>query len=104
MVHIGVCLLMVGVIVLLNFFGNDSVINVIYMVAGYTYGPLLGMFAFGLFTKYAIRDRFIPIVAILSPILSYFINTYVFDFGFAILIVNGALCFFGLWLVRIPKK
>jgi len=104
MVHIGVCLLMVGVIVLLNFFGNDSVINVIYMVAGYTYGPLLGMFAFGLFTKYAIRDRFIPIVAILSPILSYFINTHVFDFGFAILIVNGAICFFGLWLVRIPKK
>ena len=104
LVHIGVCLIMIGVIVLLNIFGDDSVINVIYMVAGYTYGPLLGMFAFGLFTKYELRDRLIPVVAILSPILTYFLNTYVHDFGFAILIVNGVLCFLGLWLIRLPKK
>jgi len=103
LVHIGVCLVMIAVIVLLNVFGNDSVINVIYMVAGYTYGPLLGMFAFGLFTKYTLRDRLIPIVAILSPILTYFLNTYVHDFGFAILIVNGVLCFLGLWLIRQKK-
>jgi hypothetical protein len=94
---------MIAVIVLLNLVSNDSIINVIYMVAGYTYGPLLGMFAFGLFTKMTVRDRFIPIVALLSPILSYFLNTYVFDFGFAILIVNGALCFLGLWLIRVRK-
>ena len=103
-VHIGVCLIMIAVIVLLDVFSNDSIINVIYTVAGYTYGPLLGMFAFGLFTKTTVRDRFIPIVAILSPILSYVLNTYVFDFGFAILIVNGALCFLGLWLLKTSKK
>jgi Na+/proline symporter len=102
-VHIGVCLLMIGVIVLLNLFSDDSIINVIYMVAGYTYGPLLGMFAFGLLTKTAVKDSWIPLVAILSPILSYILNTYVFDFGFAILIVNGSLCFLGMWLLKIPK-
>ncbi|MCL2683030.1 MAG: sodium:solute symporter [Bacteroidales bacterium] len=99
-VHVGVSLVLIFVIVLFHLINNDSVINSIYTIAGYTYGPLLGLFAFGLFTKYAIKDRFIPIIAILSPILSYVLNTYVFDFGFSILIVNGALCFLGLWLIR----
>jgi Na+/proline symporter len=101
-VHLGVCVMMIGVIVLLDILSNDSIINVIYLVAGYTYGPLLGMFAFGLFAKITVKDRWIPLVAILSPILSYILNTYVFDFGFAILIVNGVLTFLGLWLIRKP--
>jgi Na+/proline symporter len=100
LVHVGVSIVLIFVIVLFHLINNDSVINAIYLIAGYTYGPLLGLFAFGLFTKYAIKDRFIPIIAILSPILSYILNTYVFDFGFSILIVNGALCFLGLWLIR----
>jgi Na+/proline symporter len=103
LVHVCVSLVLIFVIVFFHLLNNDSVINAIYMIAGYTYGPLLGLFAFGLFTKLAVKDRFIPIIAILSPILSYLLNTYVFDFGFAILIVNGALCFLGFWLVKSKK-
>ncbi|MCL2027657.1 MAG: sodium:solute symporter [Bacteroidales bacterium] len=103
LVHICISLVLIFVIVLFHFINNDSVINAIYQIAAYTYGPLLGLFAFGLFTKFAVRDRWIPVIAILSPILSYLLNTYIFDFGFAILIVNGALTFLGLWLVRNPN-
>jgi Na+/proline symporter len=102
-VHICISLVLIFVIVFFHLLNNDSVINAIYQIAGYTYGPLLGLFAFGLFTKMAVKDRFIPVVAILSPILSYLLNTYVFDFGFAILIVNGALCFLGLWIIKSPS-
>jgi Na+/proline symporter len=104
LVHVCVSLVLIFVIVLFHLINNDSVINSIYTIAGYTYGPLLGLFAFGLFTKFAVKDRFIPVVAILSPILSYILNTYVFDFGFAILIVNGAICFLGLWAIKISKN
>ena len=103
LVHICISLVLIFVIVLFHLINNDSVINAIYQIAAYTYGPLLGLFAFGLFTKFAVRDRWIPAIAILSPILSYLLNTYVFDFGFAILIINGALTFLGLWLVRNPN-
>jgi Na+/proline symporter len=98
-VHVCISLVLIFVIVFFHLINNDSVINAIYQIAAYTYGPLLGLFAFGLFTKFAVRDRWIPLVAILSPILSYLLNTYVFDFGFSILIVNGALCFLGLCLL-----
>jgi Na+/proline symporter len=99
-VHISISLVLIFVIVLFHAINDNSVINSIYTVAGYTYGPLLGLFAFGLFTKFAVKDRLIPLVAILSPILSYVLNTYVFDFGFSILIINGALCFLGLWAIK----
>ncbi|MCL2414727.1 MAG: sodium:solute symporter [Bacteroidales bacterium] len=102
-VHIGVSLVLIFVIVFFRYLSNDSVINAVYAIAGYTYGPLLGLFTFGLFTKYAVKDRYVLIVAVLSPILSYILNTYVHNFGFAILIVNGALCFIGLWLIRDKK-
>jgi SSS family transporter len=104
-VHICVAILLILIIVLFRALNNDeSVINSIYIIAGYTYGPLLGLFAFGLFTRFAVRDRIIPVIAILSPILSYVLNAHVFNFGFAILIVNGALTFLGLWLIRIGKQ
>ena len=71
------------------------------MFAGYTYGPLLGLYAFGLFTKLKVKDKLVPIVAILSPVLSYFISVnslkwFGFEFGFFILILNGFLTFLGL--------
>jgi SSS family transporter len=100
LVHISIAAVLVLVIELFHLINNESVINSIYTVAGYTYGPLLGLFAFGLFTKLSIEDRYIPIVAILSPIISYLVNTCAFDFGFSILIVNGALTFLGLLLLR----
>ncbi len=102
-VHISIAVVLIFVIELFHLINNESVINSIYTVAGYTYGPLLGLFAFGLFTRFSVKDRYIPIVAILSPILSYILNTCVFDFGFSILIINGAFCFLGLWLIRTKK-
>jgi len=79
-------------------------------VAGYTYGPLLGLFSFGLFTKRFVRDKLVPIVCVLSPVVSYFISTnsvqwmggYVFSFE--ILIVNGLLTFIGLWFISSSAK
>jgi len=88
---------------------DDSVIARLFTFAGYTYGPLLGLYAFGLFTSWNVKDAIVPIIAIASPILayliSYFCKTYAgFDFGFFILILNGALTFLGLILIRTQKN
>lgn len=93
------------VIIIFNEINEDSVINDLFKAAAYTYGPLLGMFAFGLFTKHKINDKLLPIIVILSPIISYAINYYSpsllgYNFGFEILLVNGLLTMFGLWLIR----
>lgn len=84
---------------------DESVIERLFVFAGYTYGPLLALYAFGLFTKFQVKDQFVPIVAILSPILSYIISInslkwFGFEFGFFILILNGFLAFIGLVLIR----
>lgn len=84
---------------------DESVIERLFVFAGYTYGPLLALYAFGLFTKFQVKDQFVPVVAILSPILSYIISInslkwFGFEFGFFILILNGFLAFMGLVLIR----
>ena len=105
-VHVGFSLLMVAVIVLFRELNNDSVINTLFTAVGYTYGPLLGLFVFGLTTKCAVREKYIPPVCLLAPILAYVLNCYSeelfwgYRFGFEILLLNGALCFLGLWLIR----
>jgi len=81
------------------------VIAKLFVFAGYTYGPLLGLYAFGLFTKTKVKDNLVPIIAILSPVLSYIISDnsatwFGFEFGFFILILNGLLTFLGLILIR----
>lgn len=97
--------LMITILVIKYFNPDRSVINDIFKYAGYTYGPLLGLYAFGLFTKFKVVDKAIPIICILSPFLTYFINdaskTYFkFDFSFAILLLNGTLTFIGLLLFK----
>ena len=78
-------------------------------MAGYTYGPLLGLFAFGIFTKHQIKDRFVPVVVLLSPVLSYVLDIMLplwfngFRLGFTILILNGLFTFLGLLLLKIKK-
>ena len=109
-VHIGVSAVLVMVILLFNAINNESVISAIFKVAGYTYGPLLGMYAFGLFTKYKIKDKLVPLVAIASPLICYFLNYYSKDFlggykfGFELLILNGMITFLGLLLIRVRTK
>ena len=106
LIHIGFSLLFIVIMVGFKYLVDDaSVIERLFVFAGYTYGPLLGLFAFGLFTKWQVRDKIVPIIAILSPILSYIISVnnakwFGFEFGFFILILNGFLTFLGLVLIR----
>ena len=96
---------MVFVILIFNAINNESVISAIFRVAGYTYGPLLGLYAFGLFTKLKTNDKLVPYVAIASPLICYFLNLYSKDifygyvFGFELLIVNGFITFAGLYIL-----
>ena len=110
MVHIGFSLLFLIIIIIFKEINERSVIDAVLSVAGYTYGPLLGLFSFGLFTKVQVRDRFVPLVCIISPLLSYFISINVpswfngYQIGLEILIVNGLITFIGLWFLSFGLK
>ena len=103
--HILFSVILFLVILIFKLINDESVISALFKMASYTYGPLLGMYAFGLFTKWKIKDHLIIPVVLLAPILSYVLqlkapNWWGFHFGFELLIVNGALCFFGMLLIR----
>jgi len=105
LVHLGMSVALMLTILLFNALNDQSVVRAVFTVAGYTYGPLLGLFSFGLITKLAVKDRFVPFVCILSPILCYIINVNSanwlngYKFGFELLIMNGLLTFLGLLLL-----
>ena len=104
-VHAAFALLFVLIIVGLYVWSNDAVINLVYALAAYTYGPLLGIFFFGILTKLKVKDGATPYIAAAAPILCFFINFFGkkyfdFDLGFSLLIVNGLLTFIGMWLFR----
>lgn len=103
--HILFSVILFLVILIFKLINDESVISALFKVAGYTYGPLLGMYAFGLFTKWKIKDHLIIPVVLLAPIISYILQLkspvwWGFNFGFELLIVNGALCFLGMLLIR----
>lgn len=106
-VHVGISILLAVVIMVFKAINDQSVISALFTVAGYTYGPLLGLYAFGLFTPFQVKDRWVPVVAVLSPIICYFLSKYSvqlfngYKFGFELLIVNGAITFLGLLLLRV---
>ncbi len=106
-VHVLISILLVVVIVLFDaIFKDVSVIWELFKAAGYTYGPLLGLFALGILTKIQLKDKYVWIIAIVAPIISFIINKYSVDLlngyqiGFEILIINGLLTFLGLILIR----
>ena len=105
-IHIFISIILILVIIIFKYIiKNESVIAKLFVFAGYTYGPLLGMYSFGLFTKWKIKDSLVPFIAITSPILSYIISLasvyfFNFEFGFFILVLNGFLTFLGLILIR----
>ena len=105
-IHVLISLVLILVIIAFKYIVKDaSVIAKLFVFAGYTYGPLLGLYAFGLFTKWQVKDKLVPVIAILSPILSYIISVnslkwFGFEFGFFILILNGILTFLGLLLIK----
>ena len=106
-VHLGFSLLFFVVIGLFHLFNNQELIAAVFNLAGYTYGPLLGLFSFGLFTKLQVRDKLVPIVCVGSPVITFILETQsqsLFGgFGFAKLILNGSVCFLLLWLIREKK-
>jgi len=108
LVHIAFAILMLGVIVGFRFFYDKALIDKLFTIAGYTYGPLLGLYSFGLFTKHSVKDKWVPLVAILSPIICYVLSDnsdawFGYKFGFELLILNGLLTFAGLMILRKRK-
>ena len=108
-VHLGASVVLGLAIMLFRTINDENVISAIFRMAGYTYGPLLGLYAFGLFTKLQVRDKLVPLLAILSPVLSFLLSKFStvlfngYEFGFELLIVNGAIMFLALLLTS-PKS
>jgi Na+/proline symporter len=99
--HLIICGLFVVFILLFHAFNSTSLIDAIYTIVSYTYGPLLGLFAFGLFTKRQVRDRLVPLVCVASPFVCYGVDTLAqslwdYHFGYELLMLNGLLTFLGL--------
>jgi len=105
-IHVLFSFILIATILIFKYFiADQSVISKIFTFANYTYGPLLGLYAFGLFTKLKVKDKAVPFICIASPILTYFVNyicllNFGFDFGFALLILNGLITFIGLYLFK----
>jgi len=108
--HIGFSLLLFLVIMIFKAVNNQSVVMAVFKVAGLTYGPLLGLFAFGMLTKFRIKDHLVPFVVIAAPTISGLFNHFSeqllngYQIGFELIIINGAFTFFGLFLIRIRQK
>ena len=108
--HIGVAVVFVAFILLFRMLNSTSVIDAIYVMCSYTYGPLLGLFAFGLTTRRPVADRLVPYIAIASPLLCFAIDTaaqsvWGYKFGYELLMLNGMLTFAGLWMSGwLPRK
>lgn len=109
LVHFCIATILLLVIILFKAINDQSVISRLFTIAGYTYGPLLGIYAFGLFTKFKIKDKFVPVVAVLSPVICYILSVWDenllngYNFGFELLIVNGLITFIGLLIIRSRK-
>lgn len=105
LVHIGFSFLLFLVIMVFYYINDEAVIAALFKLAGYTYGPLLGLYAFGFFVNRGVNDRKVPLICILSPVITYFLDTYSttllwgYRFSFEILILNGLLTFIGIWMV-----
>ncbi|WP_024994796.1 sodium:solute symporter [Phocaeicola paurosaccharolyticus] len=108
-IHFIMAVIFIICIILFRIINDKSVIDAIYTIASYTYGPLLGLFGFGLFTKLHPRDKYVPYVAISSPIICFIIDTLIYDytgykFGYEMLMFNGFITFVGLCCLSIKTK
>jgi len=109
-VHIAISIILVIVVVIFNELLDKSVITSLFTIASYTYGPLLGLFFFSIFTKYKVKEKYVLLVTVISVIISYVLKENAPDwfngykFGFELLGLNGLITFFGLWLIRKKEK
>lgn len=103
--HLMFSILLILVILFFRTINNESIVMAVFRVAGYTYGPILGLFVFGMYSKRIVTDKWVPIVALLSPVICYFISKYSevilfgYKFGFELLILNGLITIAGLWMI-----
>jgi len=104
LVHFFIALVFFISILIFSKVNDEAVIDKLFTIAGYTYGPLLGLYSFGLFTKRKVKDRITPLIAILSPLVCYFLSKYSevlfngYKFGFELLLLNGLITFIGLFI------
>jgi Na+/proline symporter len=105
-VHIGMAVLMAVTVIVFNALNSTSAIDAVYKLASYTYGPILGLFAFGILTKKAVKDKYVPIVALVAPAICLILQLNSerwfggYRFSYELLLVNAALSFLGLCLLR----
>lgn len=97
-IHLGFAITLTAIILIFNALNNESVISSLFKAAGYTYGPLLGIFTIGIFTKWKLKDHLVPIVMIVSPFLTFGVKWIVghytsYNFGFELLLINGMITF-----------
>lgn len=104
-VHLAMASIVVALVFIFEWWGNESAIELFYRLGSYTYGPLLGMFAFGIFSKRVVCDRWVPVVAVVSPLLCLLLDHYSevwfggYHFGFELLLVNASFTILGLLLL-----
>lgn len=109
-VHLGFCALFLALVLVFRWVDNASMVGLVLKLVGYTYGPLLGLFAFGLLTRRAVRDRWVPLAALAGPVLCYLVDfnqQFLFGsyrIGLELLILNGVLVFAGLLLISRPVQ
>jgi Na+/proline symporter len=107
-VHLAFAFIFLLLVMVFKWVNSSSMIGVILKVAAYTYGPLLGLFAFGLLTKRQVADRYVPIVAVVAPIICFFLDKFQkdifgsFEIGLELIVINGLLTFLGLFLISKP--
>lgn len=108
-VHVAFAVLLLGVIIVFNAINDSTVINQVFTAAGYTYGPLLGLFAFGLMMRRGLRSAWVLPVCLIPPVLCYIINDHAaewlngYQIGYELLLINGILTFLGLYLISTPR-
>jgi len=105
-VHVGFSVLFFAIIIIFSWFNNSSLVGVVLTAAGYTYGPLLALFSFGLFHKNRmIKDKLVPFVCVLCPVLVWFLDANSqlllngYQFGYELVLINGIITYLGLWLI-----
>jgi Na+/proline symporter len=110
LVHLTIAFVFFIAIIVFRRLNNKAVIDNLFTIAGYTYGPLLGLYSFGLFTRRKANDRVTPYIAIISPIICYLLSRYSvellngYKFGFELLLLNGLITFTGLWLFSSKRE
>lgn len=107
--HAMMAILFSGSVLIFNYCNSTSLIDAIFILCGYTYGPLLGLFTFAIFSRKAVNDRFTPYIAMLSPVACFIlsqisIKVFGYKFGYELLLLNGALTFVGLYALGSEKK